>query len=138
MTASRLKRRIAYWQKVLGLGSWEISLSEHPADEESLATTHTDGKTRQAALCFKPGTPDGQYDRLIVHELTHVLLMDCRIPFQEAVETRGAEARHILDQAYERGEEFACERLAMALTGIERVEFGYDVPAPWRHVSLVR
>lgn len=138
MTRAKIIKRIAYWQKVMGLGSWELFLSDHPADDDALANTNPSIETRHAAIRIRKGAPDDQVDRLIVHELTHVALCEMSTAFRQGVEGRSHEAQEILGIAWERAEEWFCERMATAFTGVSRVEFGDDAPEVWKSVTPVR
>lgn len=138
MTPSQIKKRIVYWQKQMGLGGWELSYSPLPAPEDSLATTSPDVMSRSAVIRFLPNTPNSQYDRLIVHELAHVLLMEMSDLFDRAVGDHQAEAQELLRGQWRRFEEPVCERLAYALTGVERLEFQDDAPDHWKNSETCR
>lgn len=138
MSPNAVKKRIAYWQKLMGLGGWELFFSDVDAAEDSLATTNPEVMTRQACIRLLHGAPDDQVDRLLVHELTHVLLREMTDLYERGIEDRGTEAKGFMEAQWSRFEEGVCERLAFALTGVARVEFNEDAPHHWKHASLVR
>lgn len=138
MTPAQIKRRIAYWQRQLGLGGWDISYSPLAPDPDSLATTNPHVITRSAVLRIHPKAPEGQVERLIVHELAHVLFAEMTDLFERSKGAHQEEAQGFLDGQWHRSEEWVCERLASALTGIDPVEFLDDQPDHWKTATLCR
>ena len=137
MTSKKIAARIAYWQKRMGLGGWELWLSDHAPDADALATTHPEVTQRQAAICIHPDAPDDQVDRLIVHELAHVLTCEMADLFHRATADHGSEAQAFMEGQWERASEWVMERLASALTGQTRVEFNKDAPPVWKSVHPI-
>jgi len=138
MTPRQIAKRIAYWQTRLGLGTWDIHYSTETPGHDERASCDFYVVSRSAVIRIAHDAPDHQIDRLIVHELGHVLMAEMHDLFDRTVGDHQAEAQAFLHGQWERAQEWTLERLAYALTGQERVEFGDDIESHWKTATLVR
>ena len=68
MTLQRLKNRLRYWQRRLGLQVWDITDTNHrTALVRILAPEYAD--------MFQPPAPAYEAENVLVHELLHLLLL---------------------------------------------------------------
>lgn len=138
MTRTKLTKRIAYWQDRMGAGGWTLYVSGIEPEHECRANTDIDLINREAAIRIHPLAPDSQIDRLIVHELGHVLMAEMEDLFDRTVGDHQAEAQALLHGQWKRSQEWVLERLASVITGQERREFNPETPEVWKDATPVR
>jgi hypothetical protein len=132
MTPRQIAKRILYWQSKLGLGSWDIRYSPVSPEDDERASCLFDVRTKYGAVCIAKDAPVDQVDRLIVHELLHMLMGEMQDCFDRSVGSHQEEARSFLEGQWLRSQEWVLERLADTLTGSRRIEFGDDVSHVWK------
>lgn len=137
MTPRQISKRIAFWQRTLGLGTWDIHYSPEAPGSDERASCDFYVVSRNAVIRIAKDAPDHQIDRLVIHELGHILMAEMHDLFDRSAGDHQAEARAFLEGQWERSQEWVLERLASALTGQPRVEFGDDVESHWKTARLV-
>lgn len=125
-SVAKMNARIRVWQEALGLGGWQIAYSPVEPDPDARASSQVSVTTRMACVQVQPDAPESQLDREIVHELSHVLLAELAALFEKGIESRGSEARDILEGQWSTGCEQVIERLVDVVTAIPRGEWVHE------------
>jgi len=116
MTKGKVERLVRDWQKRLKLDHWDVKVdwSRSPR-EDCYATTFRRNQYDIAELCF-----DSEYktwasdftEKLIVHELLHLLTRDLDRVVNDLEEVMHLETFRLLDKRYEHEIEGVVDRLA--------------------------
>jgi len=114
----RMNVHIEEWAIYLGLAGWEIRFSTlPPSDDDDRGSTDIDCVHRRAVIRLDSNIPASQVDRVLVHELIHVLLADVTDTFNRTAAELAPETAKFLRGDLHRAEEWAIERLADIITG---------------------
>ena len=100
------------WQRTLRLQNWTIRVAEGYNDQLNDAYVRKDQQERVATLFINPMANSRQRERLVVHELLHLLLDDLQSIAQN---DRSIPIMHMADEQVER----IINTLSTAFTGVE-------------------
>lgn len=115
VTKKAMDAHLRKWTDFMGLGSWTIGYSpDDPDSDEHMADSHSFVPTEMAAIRIQ-ACPVAQVDRLVVHELTHVLLARMDDLFMKTASDRGSEAKALLEGQWKQETERVVEKIVDCL-----------------------
>lgn len=137
VTKKAMDAHLRKWADYLGLGSWHVAYApEDPDEDKHAADSHSFPPTEMAAIRLSP-CPVSQVDRLVVHELLHVLNARLEDTFEKAVSDRGSEAKALLEGLWKSEMERVIEKLVDCLTEVPREGLPQE-GAVWRSAFPAR
>lgn len=109
---------LSVWQTRLGLDGWDIRFAPEWLDEDDGEDANVRFRTDEkvAVVRIRPKVQGANRERLVVHELVHVLLKDYTELANESVARAGKPGFVVMDVLHDL-EEVICNRIATALTG---------------------
>lgn len=109
------RREIELLAGRLGLGEWQLTLSDEPPADDVLAEVVVPEHTRQATIHVSDtaaALPAAERRRVLAHELAHLLLWDLDGLARDTVERANPDAYPLFDVAFTQQLELAVERIA--------------------------
>lgn len=106
------------WQERLGLRDWDVRFSPQWLDEDDSDDGNVRYRTDEkvAVLRIHPRVTGKNVERVVVHELIHILLKDYTLLANEWAAKNGESGIAVLDMLHDLEERIA-NQLATALTG---------------------
>jgi hypothetical protein len=105
------------WQERLGLGSWDITVKVEPVEGQDNAWgacfPHDDYEV--ATIVIEPDVPGEQLERIIVHELLHLVVRDLDWSAHQLEETLGPIIGAMFNTQFEHELESVVDKLAVML-----------------------
>lgn len=122
LTEARLRRIVTVWCERLALTNWVVNVDfAEPALEEADATTWRSNSYDRATIRLAPEWRVWSVitaNRLIVHELLHLITRDIDRVFASVEPEIGTQAWKLLDDRYDHEIEGLVDRLAVRLVNI--------------------
>lgn len=124
MTLAALKRRVEYWQGILGLQAWELDvqlLDTVEGDPEKMASCEASKFYESATLRFSRAVLDTPTaDQVIVHELVHVIFRDMEEAWMVATDSMPSSTADMFTDRITHEYEGVVDRLARSFVTLNR------------------
>lgn len=116
---ARILAAIDKFQADFRLRDWDIDYTPDQTmrQKDSAAQTDIRHHQRSATIRVDDNTPDAQIERVIVHEMAHLMLMDMTDLYNHTLSKAGAAGLGVMDLLAEMIERI-CEQIAEAVTGV--------------------
>ena len=122
MTREGMERLIAAWVPRMGLGHWEITVKwDEPCDSENDAEFSREDWYDIATVRLSPdwaGWTAAYAERVVVHELRHLVTRDLDGSVAMAYEGLPETSRRLAERHYQRAIEGVVERMAATLVTV--------------------
>lgn len=117
----KYKSRLAYWQKILGLRDWELTvtvcdeatINAKAKSDNLLGYIETQRLDKSGTVLILDKRPAEEMERTLVHELTHALLDDMMRDITLALDEMASADK---SEVYRERIEFQQERVVRSLT----------------------
>jgi len=123
---------VARWKTALGLSGWDIRYDPAwTSGPDLLGNISIEYESEVAAIRIHPDTPPVAVERIVLHEMLHILFTDVQDAWEEAFNLVGAKPRGkaakglmswLATQQYQRTE-LSINRLVAALLGVPVVVY---------------
>lgn len=108
---------IAKWQPRLCLRDFDIRVGTDEPAAGRRGESHHWPEKNAAVVCIAPTAPDSEIERIVVHEMLHVLMQQVVSTFESAKGCASPGAAAELHERWEMAEEQMIEKLTIALVG---------------------